>query len=99
MTNAEYAVRVERDRQDEKWGEQNHDPEWWLAILMEEVGELAQCVLEAHFSNGPNGTHLATPANVRQEAVHCAAVALAMIESLDRAAERSAHQALHKAGG
>lgn len=34
-------VISERARQDTKWGEQNHDDLTWLAILMEEVGELA----------------------------------------------------------
>ena len=34
-------VVAERDRQDAKWGEQNHNPPVWLAILTEEVGELA----------------------------------------------------------
>lgn len=34
-------VAQERFRQDDLWGEQNHDDLTWLAILMEEVGELA----------------------------------------------------------
>lgn len=32
----------ERIRQDEKWGPQHHTPGEWLAILMEEVGEVAE---------------------------------------------------------
>lgn len=36
------AVRAERERQDEIWGEQNHDAFRWLSILTEEVGEVAQ---------------------------------------------------------
>jgi NTP pyrophosphatase (non-canonical NTP hydrolase) len=37
---------VERDRQDEKWGAQDHSDEKWLVILMEEVGEIAKAMLE-----------------------------------------------------
>lgn len=39
-------IQAERKRQDEKWGEQNHNDEKWLAILVEEVGELAQAILK-----------------------------------------------------
>ena len=34
------AIRQERTNQDLKWGEQNHPPLKWLAILIEEVGEV-----------------------------------------------------------
>ena len=36
-------VSAERQRQDAKWGEQNHDPLLWLSILTEE--ELYQVYL------------------------------------------------------
>lgn len=72
-------VAQERVRQDAKWGEQNHDPFAYLAILMEEVGELAQAALHARFG-GPGGS----PAHLREEAVQCAAVAVAIVECLDR---------------
>lgn len=39
-------IEMERSRQDEKWGEQNHSDEKWLAILLEELGEAAKSVLE-----------------------------------------------------
>ena len=74
----------ERMAQDDKWGVQNHTPEWWLAILMEEVGELAQAILETHFDNGPGASHLRGMARIRNEAVQSCAVALAMIECIDR---------------
>ena len=32
-------IRAERARQEEKWGEQNHDFPTWNVILMEEVGK------------------------------------------------------------
>jgi NTP pyrophosphatase (non-canonical NTP hydrolase) len=40
------AVIAERKKQDEKWGVQNHGPDGWLAILIEEVGEVAKAILE-----------------------------------------------------
>jgi NTP pyrophosphatase (non-canonical NTP hydrolase) len=42
-------IRDERDRQDYKWGIQNHTATEWAMILLEEVGELAEAVLEEHF--------------------------------------------------
>ena len=72
-------VLAERDKQEEKWGEQNHDPITYLAILTEEVGEFAQAALETKFG-GKNGGL----SNMRKEALHTAAVALAIVECLDR---------------
>lgn len=37
-------VREERARQHEKFGVQRHVPEKWLAIAVEEIGELAQAM-------------------------------------------------------
>ncbi len=70
-------VLDERARQDEKWGEQNHDPFTYLTVLIEEVGELAQAALHKRFG-GP------ADENLRAEAVQMAAVALAIVECLDR---------------
>ncbi len=77
----------ERQRQDAKWGQQNHAPEIWLMVLAEEVGEANQAAFETLFprfdkraaERGPR--HLA---EYRQELVQVAAVAVAAIESLDR---------------
>jgi NTP pyrophosphatase (non-canonical NTP hydrolase) len=66
-------VLAERRRQFVKWGKQHHSPEWWLAILMEEVGELAECILHDKFG-GPEAK------NRGKELVQVAAVALAMLE-------------------
>ena len=71
------AVLQERARQDAKWGEQNHDPFLYVTVLGEEYGELCQAALHARFG-GPKAVEL------RKEAVHTAAVALAIIECLDR---------------
>ena len=82
------SVINERNRQDEKWGVQNHAPEWWLAILGEEFGELAQAILETHFNNGPENRKKGGIENIRKEAVQCAAVALAIVECIDRNEKR-----------
>jgi len=65
-------VLNERIRQVKKWGEQNHVPYKWLAITMEELGEISQAVLKD------------LPSNYREECVQLAAVVFAMIESFDR---------------
>lgn len=72
-----HAVADERKQQDAKWGEQNHDPYIWLAVLGEEVGEVNQAALKATFSGQ-------AWADYRAELVQVAAVAVAMIECLDR---------------
>ena len=77
MKRAIDSVIAERARQDQKFGEQNHDPFTYVTVLMEEVGEFAQAALQARFG-GPAAERL------RDEAVHTAAVALAIVECLDR---------------
>ena len=78
-------VLDERARQEEKWGEQNHKPVYWLGILMEELGEIAKEVIEATEYTGQEN-----PGNglrYRAELVQLAAVAVAAIEAYDRAAK------------
>jgi NTP pyrophosphatase (non-canonical NTP hydrolase) len=75
------AVLDERGRQDARWGRQDHEPAVWLAILVEELGELAEATLADRFGNAEHGTHSDT---VRIEAVQVAAVACAWTEHLDR---------------
>lgn len=65
-------IMEERARQDEKWGEQNHDPFVWLAILGEEYGEACKTAYEGEEHH------------LRVELVHVAAVAVAMLECGDR---------------
>jgi len=74
----------ERDRQDGLWGEQDHRPEKWTAIIGEEFGELCQAVVETIFDNGRDRASVGGFCNIRMEAVHVAAVAVAMIECIDR---------------
>jgi hypothetical protein len=42
-------VHLERVRQEEMWGPQKHDPFVWLAILLEEAGEVARAALHDRF--------------------------------------------------
>jgi NTP pyrophosphatase (non-canonical NTP hydrolase) len=74
-------IADERNRQDAKWGEQNHDLFDWMTILMEEVGELAQACLHLRYG-GKKAEGL------RVEAIQVAAVITAMIECIDRGSWR-----------
>lgn len=79
MPEALEDVLLERGKQELKWGEQNHDPFEYLTILMEEVGEAAQAALHCHHGYDPDAL-----AHFRTEMVQTAAVALAIVECLDR---------------
>ncbi len=72
------AILDERDRQDEKWGIQDHSLPEWLVILAEEIGELATATLGHIF-----GTDKHPEMDWRKEAVQVAAVALAMLEQYE----------------
>lgn len=79
-------VRQERVHQNDKWGEQNHAPAVWLMILGEEVGEATTAALEA-WANDPvlyPRSRDQWLVRYRAELLQVAAVAIAMIESLDR---------------
>jgi len=73
-------IAAERVRQNNKWGIQNHSPIEWIAILGEEFGEAAKEALENHFKYAGNEGL----ANYRKELIQVAAVAVQMIECLDR---------------
>ena len=71
----------ERERQDNKWGEQNHNPFAWLVILGEEYGEACKAAFEAPF----DGSEITLDySNYRKELIEVAAVAVAAIECLER---------------
>lgn len=76
-------VLAERQRQDVKWGPQNHGPMIWLGILAEEFGEAAKDANDFHFAKD-NFVKSTKGANFRKELVQVAAVAVAMIESYDK---------------
>lgn len=80
-----WTVEEERCRQDDKWGEQNHSPAGWMAVLMEEVGEAAREVAQGWIEPvSLDGHSRRTAERLRQELIQVAAVAVAAIESLDR---------------
>ena len=66
-------IAKERGEQDVKWDEQNHSDEWWLTILMEEVGELSKEILEVKFDKKRS-------VNLINELIQVNAVALAWLE-------------------
>jgi hypothetical protein len=47
MRRVTHDLWAERRRQEQKWGEQNHDFAWYQLILMEELGEANKEALEA----------------------------------------------------
>ncbi len=74
-------ISEERERQDLKFGPQNHRPAEWCMILGEEVGEVQKAALESYFRyEGKNNDY----SDYRKELIQVAAVAIAMIESYDR---------------
>ena len=74
-------ILTERQRQDKKWGEQNHPPQFWTGILGEEFGELCEAINETVFDNG---TDKGGYENMKKEAIHVAAVAVGFLECLER---------------
>ena len=71
-------ICAERDRQDAKWGEQNHDDLTWFAIFVEEVGEISKALIPA----GVGG--YVDEANVDEEITQAAAVMVAWMQSRHR---------------
>ena len=77
-------VKEERQRQIEKWGanSDNH-PFEWMSILGEEFGELCEAVNETCFTHGEHPERGGTY-RILNEAIHVAAVAVAIAESAIR---------------
>ena len=75
--HAFHDVTAECVRQDEKWGQQNHDDATWALIAGEEFGEVSQAILHDRFGGKAAGT-------VRAELVQLAAVCLQWIKCIDR---------------
>lgn len=87
MLHAIRCVTDERGRQLEKWGIQDHPIADWFLILGEEVGEAQREACEHVFSGRFPDHYPPDPERLnrlRAELVQVAAVAVAMIESLDR---------------
>lgn len=75
QSNVLYDIVRERKRQDEKFGEQNHDPLKWLAIIGEEFGEVSKEIIENR------------PKEYREELVQLAAACVAALECYDKQGE------------
>lgn len=76
-TNIIDEIATERQRQDDKWGEQNHDNYRWLTILAEEVGELSRAIIDNEFGGRAAGTE-------RTELIQVVAVGIQWLECMDR---------------
>jgi ketopantoate reductase len=87
-------VAKELDRQEVKWGVQNHTPEHWFMILGEEVGEACTAALECKVATLYRQAHLANDqaAQYRRECIQVAAVAMAMVASHDRNYREQHHE-------
>jgi NTP pyrophosphatase (non-canonical NTP hydrolase) len=75
---------MERCKQDVKWGQQDHNNERWLAILVEEVGEAATAIVEASPASEGKYTEIACMENLEVELIQVAAVCIQWIECLRR---------------
>ena len=81
------AVRRERERQMQLWGDQNNNhPFEWMAILGEEFGELCEAVNETFFRNGKHPERGGYD-KIITEAVQVAAVAVQIVEVMERQEE------------
>jgi hypothetical protein len=86
-TDALRDVLAEREAQDEKWGVQDHSLTQWMPILGEEFGELCRAVLNADTFAKNASAKQRWVVEARSEAVQVAAVALAIVECIDRQLE------------
>ena len=65
-------IAAERQRQDAKWGEQNHSDAVWSAILGEKYGEVCKALLDE------------PEENLIKELTQVAAVAVSWLEAIER---------------
>lgn len=76
-------IQKERQEQDKIWGEQNHNDLKWLAILMEEIGEVSEDINELYPTIG-KCYDLRIKEDLRAELIQVAAVCIAWLESIER---------------
>lgn len=77
-------IKEERERQDEKWGEQNHTDLEWYAILGEEFGEVGQTLCKTQIDPvDPEEAKKFAP-EVKLEIIQTAAVCVAWLECIKR---------------
>lgn len=72
-------VLAERNRQDMKWGEQNHNAYVWASIIGEEYGEICKAINEFGFDPTPK-----TEQDIYIEAIQTMASCMAMLECMQR---------------
>lgn len=83
MAQAVYALIAERGAQDKKWGpEQDNPHEVWHLIISEELGEVAEAILDLRAKSGGWGSARCWD-HIRFEAVQVMASACAYIEWID----------------
>jgi len=73
------AILDEKSRAREKWGGQNYNIHKHISIVTEELGEVAQAALQMEHEPGKSSHE-----KVRYEAVQAAAMALELVERIDR---------------
>jgi len=66
-------IKVENDKQLDKWGIQTRTPFEWLTYTTEELGELAQAISEHYYRGG-------SAENVIKEAIQTATLCLKIVE-------------------
>lgn len=74
-------VNIERENQNDKWGDQNHTLSEWCTILGEEFGELCEAVNETVLYNADKPER-AGKENILKECVHVSAVAVQILEKI-----------------
>jgi len=81
-------ISDERLRQDNKWGVQQHPDLYWLAILTEEVGEVAKELCDLAYTLEHQSLDIfiydAIREKIKKELIQVAAVAVAWIEDSER---------------
>ena len=78
-------IADERQRQHDKWGEQNHQEPVWATILGEEYGEACHASLDYYLEASERGSVTGRLiGSLRSELIQVAAVAVAWIECIDR---------------
>jgi NTP pyrophosphatase (non-canonical NTP hydrolase) len=78
-------ISAERKRQDDKWGIQDHSPLVWVGVITEEVGEVAKAVIDSYIPEMKQICQAELLINgYRRELIQVAAVAVSMIECLER---------------
>lgn len=76
------AVSAERAAQIEMFGNQVHDPAYWLAILGKQTGQLGEAIIRYKWSDDFEPVVRRNKEAMYHEAKQVAAVALAMMEAI-----------------